>query len=152
MRVLVLRVGQPIALVLDDDPATARAVGDALAEGGFAVTWATSVEEARRHIEAHPIAVVLVDLSLGEVRGRQLLDELARIDDAPPMLIVSGSEDAPAIAAELGISCVAKPFRIEELLAALAVTRGTRPPKRTASGLRPSTRTLDRSKKPKPDQ
>jgi DNA-binding response OmpR family regulator len=145
------RLDRPIALVLEDDPTFAISLGDVLVDEGFVVILATSIEQARRAIEAHPIAIVLVDLNLREQRGRHLLDDLAGIDHAPPMMIVSGADDAAAIAAELGVPFVKKPFALEELLAAIGVTRGfaVRPHKRSASGPRPAVMTIAPANKPK---
>jgi DNA-binding response OmpR family regulator len=128
----------PIALILDDDEDFAWTLGELLQQAGFAVTWATSVEEARGHIEAHPIAIVLLDLELGGRKGRYLLDDLAGIDHAPPMIVLSGAADGPQIAAYFGIACVRKPFQVDELLAAIdvACTFDVRPVRRNASGRR----------------
>jgi DNA-binding response OmpR family regulator len=141
----------PIALVLDDDEDFACSIGELLRDAGYAVTWATSVEGARRMIDEHPIAVVLVDLRLGELRGRHLLDDLAGIDGTPPMMIVSAADDATAIAAEFGVPCVRKPFQVDALLAAIDVTRKfrVRPVKRTASGRRAAIDLAEVLRKPK---
>jgi DNA-binding response OmpR family regulator len=128
----------PIALILDGDEDFAWTLGALLQEAEFAVAWATSVEEARGHIEAHPIAIVLLDLDLDGREGRYLLDDLAGLEHAPPMIVVSGASDGPQIAAQFGIACVRKPFQVDELLAAIDVARtfGVRPLKRNASGRR----------------
>jgi DNA-binding response OmpR family regulator len=132
------RLSQPTALILDDDEATSVAIGAILEDEGFAVIRAITVAEARRVIEQGRVTIVLVDLVLADERGRHLLDDLAGIERAPPMLVVSAAEDAPRVASELSIACVRKPFGVEELVAAINVTQTfcMRPEKRTRSGPR----------------
>ncbi|MEO7094312.1 MAG: response regulator [Polyangiales bacterium] len=130
-----MRVSPPIALIVDDDEAFAASLGDVMQEAGYRTLRARSVSEARVHIEGHRIAIVLLDLDLGEARGRHLLDDLAGLERVPPMLVVSGSVDAPRIAHEFGLGCVQKPFALDELQAAVDVTRDflIRPTRKIAS-------------------
>ena len=130
------------ALVLDDDDSTSDALAAILEDEGFVVLRAKTVEQARRLIEKGQVALVLVDLVLDGERGRHLLDDLAGHPHAPPMLVVSGADDAARVASELSIACVRKPFAIEELIAAINVTQTFRikPEKKnaSASGPRPA--------------
>jgi CheY-like chemotaxis protein len=121
--------------VLDDDEATSTALGAILEDEGFVVLHATTVAQARRVIEKGAVTLVLVDLALGEDRGRHLLDDLAGLAHAPPMLVVSGAADAEHVASELSIACVKKPFGLEELVAAINVTQVFRmkPEKKSSS-------------------
>lgn len=126
---------RPIALIVDDDEAFASSLGDVMREGGYRVLQARTVAEARTTIEKNRIAIVLLDLDLGDVRGRHLLDDLAGLEKVPPMLVVSGLEGAPRIASEFGLGCVQKPFALDELQAAVDVTRDfvIRPTRKIAS-------------------
>ena len=114
---------RPTALIVDDDDAFAAALGDVMTFAGYRVLRARSVAEARVHIERRRIAIVLLDLGLGEARGRHLLDDLAGMERVPPMLVVSGAAEAPRVANEFGVGCVQKPFALDELQAAIDVTR-----------------------------
>ena len=114
---------RPLALIVDDDDVFAASLGDVMVDGGYRVARARTVAEARAHIERHRIAIVLLDLDLGDARGRHLLDDLAGMDRVPPMLVVSGIDGAQRIASEFGLGCVQKPFALDELQAAVDVTR-----------------------------
>ena len=130
-------------LTLEDDDAFAESLRDVLAESGYALSRATSVQQARHLLGAAKFDLVLVDLDLGasaEARGRHLLDDLASMSGVPPMLIVSGLAEARAVAREFGIACVPKPVEVDHLLAAVRATieHRVRPVVgRAVSGLRP---------------
>lgn len=129
-------IQSPIALILEDDEAFAETLRTILKDLGLDSAWSRTVEEARVIVETRAVAIVIVDLELGEHRGRHLLDDLATLPQAPPMLVVSGAADAAAIAKEFGLACVKKPFELEMLAAAIAVTRGfeVKPGRRARSG------------------
>jgi DNA-binding response OmpR family regulator len=132
----VTTFAKPLALIVDDDEAFALSLTDVMEyAAGYRVMRAKTVEEARTIIEQQRVAIVLLDLELGETRGRHLLDDLAGMPRVPPMLVVSGSAEAPRIATEFGLGCVQKPFALDELQAAIDVTRdfAIRPTRKVAS-------------------
>jgi DNA-binding response OmpR family regulator len=131
----VRAIVKPIALIVDDDDAFAASLADVMTFAGYRSIRVRNIAEARARIERHKLAIVLLDLDLGEARGRHLLDDLAGMDRVPPMLVVSGSVEAPRIAAEFGLGCVQKPFDLDELQAAIDVTRDflIRPTRKIAS-------------------
>lgn len=126
---------RPVALVLDDDVDFANTVASILADAGYDALFARTIIAARTLIEEGGVAVVLVDLDLGELRGRHLLDDLAAHPRSPPMIVVSGKPEAEEIAAEFAVPCVRKPFDVAQLISTInvACTFGIRPFRKTSS-------------------
>jgi len=89
--------GGPI-LVVDDDADIRSALEMLLSYEGFDVWTAKNGREALRRIElerekeAGP-SLVLTDVKMPEIDGLTLLDELVKIDDAPPVIVISGHAD-----------------------------------------------------------
>ncbi len=123
-----LRSVAPILLV-EDDATLSRTVADALIDEGYLVVTANTVGAARTALErANPTALVL-DLTLPDSFGADLLAELAKADDAPPTVILSVFHLAPLIAERYDVELVRKPFEIDALVTAVkrAVERHRRP-------------------------
>jgi len=123
-----LRSVAPI-LVVEDDETIGRTVADALIDDGYLVVVATTLAAARTALErARPTALVL-DLTLPDSFGSDLLGELARDPAAPPTVLLSVFHLAPMIAERYDVELVRKPFEIDALLAAVkrAIERQRRP-------------------------
>jgi CheY-like chemotaxis protein len=102
-------------LVVEDDPLVLRVIVGMLSRDGFEVATCTSVDEALDALDG--VDVVVTDLNLG---GREDGRELARrLSGRLPVIVVSGSTELGAGVPEAA-AVVAKPFRLAELLAALA--------------------------------
>jgi DNA-binding NtrC family response regulator len=128
-----LRSVAPI-LVVEDDQTLSRTVADALIDEGYLVVTASTVAGARTALErARPTALVL-DLTLPDTFGAELLAELAEVQEAPPTVLLTTFHLAPMIADRYDVELVQKPFEIEELVAAVkrAIERQRRP-KRAAT-------------------
>lgn len=128
-----LRSVAPILLV-EDDATLSRTVAAALIDEGYLVVTANTLAAARTALErANPTALVL-DLTLPDSFGADLLADLATLDEAPPTVILSVFHLAPLIAERYDVELVRKPFEIDALVGAVkrAVERHRRP-KRAAT-------------------
>lgn len=108
--------GKRTALVVDDDPAIRRMMERALEADGFRVLGAGDGREALRILgEVDEIAVIVADLRMPRLDGRNLAAVLAEREGAPPILFVSGY-DSPAGPHHLPGPFLAKPFKPEMLV------------------------------------
>jgi DNA-binding response OmpR family regulator len=113
-----LRSVAPI-LVVEDDATIGRTVADALIDEGYLVVVADTLAAARTALErARPTALVL-DLTLPDSFGADLLAELASTADAPPTVLLSVFHLASMIAERYDIEHVTKPFEIDALVSAV---------------------------------
>jgi signal transduction histidine kinase/DNA-binding response OmpR family regulator len=113
-------------LVVDDEPAFARAVGELLGLQGHQVTVVDSAEKALEALASTEFDVVLTDYSLGEVTGAQLAERLADEPSAPFVVLVTGYAaeiDDPSMLTR-GVSAVLpKPCRGDDLRQVLSRVR-----------------------------
>jgi two-component system response regulator AtoC len=76
------------ALLVDDDEDFLTGLTEIASQEGFEVATAGSLKASRDHLSRQPVDVVVVDLSLPDGRGTELLEELK--DTATDVIIVSG--------------------------------------------------------------
>jgi DNA-binding response OmpR family regulator len=113
-------------LLVEDDEPTAKFLADNLAADGFKVAIATGAAEGVRQIEVRHPALVLLDLSLDDGDGLQLLDRVrsadgmaSRIDPDLPVIVISGrggEADRVRSFARGADDHVVKPLAYSELL------------------------------------
>jgi DNA-binding response OmpR family regulator len=111
-------------LVVDDEPAIRLLCRVNLELDGYRVLEASSLDEARTELAGNAVAVVLLDMRIGNERGDHLLDEL-RLRGVP-VVVVTGSAELDAEWAARADAVLGKPFAIDDLLQAvrtLAVAR-----------------------------
>ena len=115
-------------LLVEDDPAIARALCDGLPRYGFEVTHVTTGAEAlARHGEAD---LVLLDLGLPDVDGIDVCRRVRAVSEVPLLIITARSEEVERVVGlELGADdYLSKPFGLRELVARMrAVLRRTGP-------------------------
>lgn len=108
--------GKRTALVVDDELAIRRIMERALEGAGFRVLSAGDGREALRILgEEDEIAVIVADLQMPRLDGRNLAAHLAERDSAPPILFVSGY-DSPPGPHQLPGPFLAKPFKPDMLV------------------------------------
>lgn len=127
-------------LVIDDEPMVREAVGRMLVAEGYQVDHAADGAAALALVDAAPPDVILLDLMMPGMNGRQFLTALreARGSDIP-VVVMTAVHGLAQRAVDLGATdVVEKPFDLDELLnkVALAVFRGRR---RTVPSLPPVT-------------
>lgn len=108
----------PILLV-EDEPLIRRAAEDALAELKYRVISAGNGNEALDKLDAHPeIALMLTDVSMPEMDGRQLAEEARKRRPALPIILTTGYQADPLQDSRWPV--LAKPYVEEELAAMIA--------------------------------
>jgi two-component system OmpR family response regulator len=109
-------------LVVEDEPALARQLGDTLARAGYAVDRAADGEEAHFLGDTEPYDAVVLDLGLPRLDGLTVLRRWRAAGRAVPVLILTArggwSERVEGIDAGADDYLV-KPFHMAELLARL---------------------------------
>jgi two-component sensor histidine kinase len=93
-------------LYIDDDPGLGRLVQRALAPLGFEVRHAETAAEGMRLLEGGGFVAVALDHDLGAETGLDLLPRIAALPDAPPVIYVTGSDDARVAVAALKAGAV----------------------------------------------
>ena len=105
-------------LVVESDPETCEQWSHALASAGHSMLTTTAIRDALSLIRDGGIDVVVVDTHEPRIGVADLARGMAALPDAPPIVLVSGSPDAPTISARIGAATfLAKPCEPAELLA-----------------------------------
>ena len=108
-------------LVVEDEPALAAAVSEALTDAGFAVDRAGDGEEALRRVSAKSYDLIVCDLKMPKIDGMQFYHKLSdsHVDVARRVIFVTGDvagTEAEKFLQESGCRWLAKPFRLGDLL------------------------------------
>jgi two-component system KDP operon response regulator KdpE len=114
-------------LIVDDEPQIVRALTPAMAAAGFVVTTAEDGEGALAQLANEPSEVVILDLGLPDIDGKEVIQRIREWSDAPIIVLSARDLEAEKIAAlDLGADdFVNKPVGVGELLARIrAVMRG----------------------------
>lgn len=110
-------------LVVDDEPQILRALKTILTANQFKVTTASTGNEALTLAAAQPPDVIILDLSLPDMDGLTVCEELRAWTQVPIIILsVRDSEKEKVKALDRGADdYLTKPFGIEELLARIRV-------------------------------
>jgi len=108
-------------LVVEDEPALAAAVSEALTDAGFDVDRAGDGEEALQRVGAKTYDLIVCDLKMPKIDGIRFYQMLAPAnpDVARRVIFVTGDvagTDAEHFLQESGCRWLAKPFRLGDLL------------------------------------
>jgi DNA-binding response OmpR family regulator len=117
-------------LVVEDDPAIGRLLRRSLTEGGNAVFVATDGTSGLTLALSEQPDVVLLDLGLPDLDGRQVLTMLRAVSQVPVIVITAQDDDRTVVAAlDAGADdYLVKPFGGEQLAARIrAVLRRSSP-------------------------
>ena len=109
-------------LVVEDDPDLAGQLVEALREAGYAVDLTGDGEEALFMGDTEPYDAVVLDLGLPNVDGMTILEQWRKTGRSMPVLILTARDRWSDKVAGIDAGAddyLAKPFRIEELLARL---------------------------------
>ena len=102
-------------LVVDDDDIIRETLCELLSEDHGCQTAATA-EEALARLQSQPFDVVLTDISMPGLSGRDLLNRLVQLYPGTPVIIISGLSDQEQAQSLIGMGAFAyllKPFRLE---------------------------------------
>ena len=116
------------AFVVDDERQVRAFVSKALATAGFAATEFTRMAEVDAALTLVKPELIVLDLSLGDTDGVEILRSIARSRFAGNILLISGHdlntlEEVRKIGVHHGLAMLPvlhKPFRLQEFLARLA--------------------------------
>jgi len=109
-------------LVVEDDPDLSGQLVEALRDAGYAVDLAQEGEEAEFLGETEPYDAVVLDLGLPNVDGMTILERWREKGRTMPVLILTARDRWSDKVAGFDAGAddyLAKPFRVEELLARL---------------------------------
>ena len=128
-RTTVETVAGASILLVEDEAKLASAVADALGDAGYIVEHASDGEEALAKIAERAFDVVICDLKMPRLDGKAFY---RRLSESAPVLakrivFVTGDvagTDAERFLEESGCRWLAKPFRLGDLLRAVASTIG----------------------------
>ena len=129
-------MGAASILIVEDEEQLQRMLRSALTQAGYMVVTAKSGLEALEQLVRHEFGVVLLDLGLPDMDGKEVIAQARSISRAP-MLVVSarGSEREKIAALDLGANdYVEKPFGVGELLARLRANLRQAAPRAEAAG------------------
>jgi DNA-binding response OmpR family regulator len=113
-------------LVIDDEADVRDLVADVLASHGHQVTVAAGGREGLARFEAGSYDVVLTDLGMPDLDGREVARAIKSARSDTPVLLLTGWADtADATATGLVNGILKKPFGLDELAEAVrtALTR-----------------------------
>ncbi len=110
-------------LLIDDEPAIAKALRPLLQGHGFSVAVAETGADGLAQLESFAPALILLDLGLPDMNGVELTTELRRRTDAPIIVLsVRDAEHDKVAALDNGADdYLTKPFGFLELLARIRV-------------------------------
>ncbi len=113
-------------LLVDDDQDAVETMRDILVEEGHDVRCAANGREALEMARASTPDVVLLDLDMPVMDGREFL-AIARAEPGlrdVPVFVISGASDAASVNAE----SIEKPLRLDTLLGVISRVRKSVPP------------------------
>jgi signal transduction histidine kinase/CheY-like chemotaxis protein len=110
-----------IVLVVEDEPALAAAVSEALMDAGFVVDRAGDGEEALRRVAGKSYDLIVCDLKMPKIDGMRFYQRLVEThpDVARRVIFVTGDvagTEAERFLQDSGCRWLAKPFRLGDLL------------------------------------
>lgn len=113
----------PRILLVEGDPDIAAAVAEVLMDASHDVVTCSTLRESLGLIEDTELSVVLVDMSLPDGRGEDLLRRLKQERPLLPVVMMTSSLDVKRVVSCMrqGASdCLSKPFSRGELLSVVA--------------------------------
>ena len=120
---------KPVVVIIEDDRSLASIVAEQLGEAGFATHVFHKGGSALKHLESAHAHLALLDLSLPDMDGMEVLARLQRLRSPVPVVFLSATDSPAAVTRALDGGAddyVRKPFDAAELCARLrAVLRRT---------------------------
>jgi DNA-binding response OmpR family regulator len=122
--------GAPVVLLVDDDAAIRRTVAEGLELEGFKVVAANGGRSALAANEMVKPSVILLDLTMPDLDGIEVLRSLRAAGDDVPVCVLSARDDVDDRVRGLEAGAddyVVKPFALEEVAARLHALLRRRP-------------------------
>ena len=105
-------------LLVEDDPRAAKWIRISLEDRGAKILWATRIDQARLLVERHEPDIGLLDVSLPDGNGLDLIVELRTRESPCATVVLTGNPESHVarIAAGLGVTeFLAKPVDLDRL-------------------------------------
>ena len=122
---------KPHILLVDDEQDITSNLSAYLSRSGFETSTAADGEEALQQVEKHPPDLIVLDVLMPKIDGREVLRQLRQSDNWTPVILLTqvGEASERAMALEEGADdYLNKPFDPHELVARMrAVLRRARP-------------------------
>jgi CheY-like chemotaxis protein len=118
-------LGQPLVLVVDDDPDLCANLWDLLRERGYRVALAHDDGEAARRLKDHHFKVVLIDMKLPHGDGAAVFRLVRRANPEARTVVITGArsevdQQLRQVLAEGADAVCYKPFDVPQLLRTLS--------------------------------
>ena len=139
----------PLILVVDDEPKVARLARDYLEKNGFRVATAADGQSALTIARREKPDLVILDLMLPHIDGREVCRILRRESDVPIIMLTALSEEVDQVTGlEIGADdYITKPFSVRALVARVrALLRRTRGEVKPTSAVRTGGLEIDSEK------
>jgi DNA-binding response OmpR family regulator len=107
-------------LIIEDDPAIVKGLEEALKEENFKVQVATDGGKGYQMARRESISLIILDLMLPEMNGKEICQQLRKDGLATPILMLTAktSEMDKVVGLEIGADdYMTKPFFVRELIA-----------------------------------
>jgi PAS domain S-box-containing protein len=114
----------PTVLIVDDDPSIAGLLREVLLEEGYAVRTAASASEALAFAQLERVDLVIFDYRMDGMDGTEFYRQLRTLGVSAPAVMCSAWRDGPAVADQLGVTFVAKPFDLDDMIDVLKRVSG----------------------------
>jgi CheY-like chemotaxis protein len=121
---------KPPILLIEDEPSVIAFLHAALERRGYAVVDAASGEEGLKRLSKGRYAGVISDIRMpGSVNGAEVHDWVRknRPELKSRIILISGdtaNSETQTFLAQSGTPCIEKPFRVQQLIAAVEKTFG----------------------------
>src|SRR5512139_2625928 len=138
-----------LILVVDDEPKVARLARDYLEKNGFRVTFAADGQSALAVARREKPDLVILDLLLPQLDGREVCRILRRESDVPIIMLTALSEEIDQVTGlEIGADdYITKPFSVRTLVARVrSLLRRTRGEVKAPSVIRTGSLEVDTEK------
>jgi two-component system response regulator HydG len=119
---LVEKSDTEIVCLVDDDPSVLKSIGRLLASDGLSVRSFDNPKEFLAHVQAQPVALVVLDILMEEMSGLDVQAQLLALSPKTRVIIITGCEDAKARATATRLGVIAfftKPFDSDKFLDAV---------------------------------
>lgn len=110
-------------LVIEDDRDISATIQGVLSGAGYRVLTANNGQDGRRLIQQQKPDLVLTDMMMPRMGGFPVLEFLAELENAPPVIMMTANEGSrhKAYAEMLGVvDYLRKPFAMEVMLESVA--------------------------------
>ena len=105
-------------LIVDDDPELLKLLNDTLQQAGHACTPAADGQQALLHLRQRPFELVLLDWTLPDLEGVEVLRRMRRTALNTPVLMLTARDSLEERIAALDAGAddyLTKPFELQEL-------------------------------------